>query len=306
MDITDFPDLDEPLSIAQPSLPSFLSFQAAVSDYFQYINMDLYSSTLTHLSTYPTRFYKSTTGVTSALWILDQYKSYASGRSDITFSTKSHSGFEQPSLIIRFEGSGSNSNEVVVIGGHIDSTSSGSVAPGADDDGSGSMGVLEAFRVLAQNGFKPSRTVEFHGYAAEENGLLGSQGIVTDFKKDGRVVVGMLQLDMIGYYAAGSKPSVSIVTDFTNGDLNEVVRKLVDSYLSIGWINDKCGYGCSDHASWTKGNYRASFPFEAKFGTHYSPFIHTASDTISKINFAHAKEFIKLGISFVVELGSVN
>ena len=40
-------------------------------------------------------------------------------------------------------------------------------APGADDDGSGSMSILEAYRALIAAGFHPERAVEFHWYSAE-------------------------------------------------------------------------------------------------------------------------------------------
>lgn len=66
-------------------------------------------------------------------------------------------------------------------------------APGADDDLSGTASILEAFRALAQHGFVPSRgPVEFHWYAAEEAGLLGSKEIVSEYKQLGRKVGGMM------------------------------------------------------------------------------------------------------------------
>lgn len=69
-------------------------------------------------------------------------------------------------------------------------------APGADDDGSGTVNLLEAFRVLAESGFKPSTPVEFQWYAGEEGGLLGSADISAKYNDDGVEVRGMLQLDM--------------------------------------------------------------------------------------------------------------
>jgi hypothetical protein len=54
--------------------------------------------------------------------------------------------------------------------------------------------VLEVFRVLAKNGFRGSRSIEFHAYAAEEVGLRGSQAIASTYQKEGKVVAGMMQL----------------------------------------------------------------------------------------------------------------
>lgn len=58
---------------------------------------------------------------------------------------------------------------------------------------SGSASILEAFRALAQHGYVPSRgPVEFHWYAAEEAGLLGSLEIVDEYKKLKRPVGAMM------------------------------------------------------------------------------------------------------------------
>jgi len=85
-------------------------------------------------------------------------------------------------------------------------------APGAEDDGSGTVTILEALRALLVSGFRPSRTVEFHWYAAEvwnilfkfryfsadlesqEGGLLGSQAIVKAYKKRKANVYAMTQV----------------------------------------------------------------------------------------------------------------
>lgn len=69
-------------------------------------------------------------------------------------------------------------------------------APGADDDGSGTFNLLEAFRVLVEAGFNPTNPVEFHWYSGEEGGMLGSLAIATRYKANGVHVKGELQLDM--------------------------------------------------------------------------------------------------------------
>ena len=70
----------------------------------------------------------------------------------------------------------------VVVGAHQDSANylfPLLPAPGADDDGSGTVTILEAFRALVERGFRPKdKVVEFHLYAAEEAGLLGSLDVV--------------------------------------------------------------------------------------------------------------------------------
>lgn len=69
-------------------------------------------------------------------------------------------------------------------------------APGADDDGSGTVNLIEVFRALVASGFKPTTPVEFHFNAGEEGGLLGSQGIATSYKNAAKSVKAYVQFDM--------------------------------------------------------------------------------------------------------------
>ena len=62
-----------------------------------------------------------------------------------------------------------NAEEVVVLGAHADSVAAG---PGINDDGSGTIGILEVAKRLA--GFKINNAVRFGFWSGEEQGLLGS------------------------------------------------------------------------------------------------------------------------------------
>jgi leucyl aminopeptidase len=108
--------------------------------------------------------------------------------------------FLQPSIVARFEPPHLNASDpVTIIGAHQDSANylfPLLPAPGADDDMSGSVSILEAFRVLAMRGYIPNNGgVEFHWYAAEEAGLLGSQDLAR-YRKDQGVNVGAM-LEMV-------------------------------------------------------------------------------------------------------------
>jgi len=299
MDITDHQNLGSYLH-ANPAIPTNPTHQPIV----EYLNSRLSEAnvrdTVIELSRYTTRYYTSETGVTSAKWLADLYRAYSNGRSDITVELFTHT-WAQPSIIARIEGNGPDKDQIVVIGGHIDSTSNGVTAPGADDDASGSSGVLEVFRVLAQNGFVPSKTIEFHGYAAEEVGLRGSQDIADSYARQGKIIAGTMQLDMIGYFRPGTERVINVITDFTSPVLNEFIRKLVTAYTTTPIANGVCGYACSDHASWNKAGYNACFPFEAGSG-NTNPYIHTINDVESRLNFIHAMEFVRLAVGFAVEM----
>ncbi|MBC7384814.1 MAG: M28 family peptidase [Cryobacterium sp.] len=257
-------------------------------------------SVITHLSAFEDRNYQTQSGVQAAEWIKDQYTRFAGNRPDIKVELVKHR-FRQPSVIATIQGSGPARDEIVVIGGHLDSISPGK-APGADDNASGTATVMEAYRLIVKSGMRLNRTLQFMGYAGEEEGLLGSQDIATRYREEKKNVVGALQFDMTMY--PGSNPRMTYITDYTNRDLNRYTERLSDEYVKALWIEDECGYACSDHASWTSAGYRSTFPFESAFGSD-NPDIHTPRDTLDKLTPSHGLKYLKLALAFGVEMAEV-
>ena len=101
----------------------------------------------------------------------------------------------------------------IILGSHLDSANYESPllpAPGADDGGSGTVTILEAFRALVQAGFRPKAPVEFHWYAGE-GGLLGSQGIVSEYLyqcKDIRAMIQFVSIADASSFADLSRPRI--------------------------------------------------------------------------------------------------
>jgi len=264
-------------------------------------------SVITQLSTgFVNRFYTTQSGVDAAVWIRDHWASMIPPqRTDISVELYSHSGYPQNSVIMTILGD-TLPDEVVVIGGHLDSTvGSGtgptSVAPGADDDASGVATVSEVIRVALANGFHPDRTVKFMAYAAEEVGLRGSGDIADDFATQGINVVGALQLDMTNY--DGNPTDILLIADYTNSAQNTFLSQLIDTYVGSTWNYINCGYACSDHASWHSAGFAASMPFEATMST-YNPWIHTSNDVLSVSGgtASYAVQFARLGAAYLAEL----
>lgn len=205
---------------------------------------------LTYFSSFHTRYYKSSTGAESASWLYNEVLQTVkdSGATDHGATVKKfdHS-WGQPSIIATIPG---RSSKTIVIGAHQDSVNlffpSLLPAPGADDDGSGTVTILEALRVLLQSDSilrgKAPNTIEFHWYSAEEGGLLGSQAIFSDYKKNGRDIKAMLQQDMTGYVQgtldAGEKESVGVITDFVDEGLTEFIKNVVSSVSFLHKLND--------------------------------------------------------------------
>ncbi|CAG8974244.1 hypothetical protein HYALB_00009732 [Hymenoscyphus albidus] len=250
---------------------------------------------LTTFTNFYTRYYRSATGTQSSQWLFDQVTSIARANSAITVTKFTHS-FNQPSIIAKIPGTTTN---LVIVGAHQDSvgsTSSGR-SPGADDNGTGTVTILEAFRILVESGFKPKNTLEFHWYAGEEGGLLGSAGIYANYKSAAKTVLAFLNQDMTGYSPAG-KPVV--YTDYTNAPLTAYLRLIVAQYTGINPLTSTCGYGCSDHASATSNGFPAGFVHEEIFATS-NPKIHSASDTLASVQWPSVLRHIKLTVGFAIE-----
>ncbi|MBI3299975.1 MAG: M20/M25/M40 family metallo-hydrolase [Elusimicrobia bacterium] len=262
-------------------------------------------ATIETMAAYNNRYYQSDTGVAAAQWVGSRWQQLAQNIPGASLRMFPHAGWKQPSVILTIAGS-QTPEEVVVLGGHLDSIAgmwggSGARAPGADDNASGIAVLTEAIRVLGEGGFRPRRTVQFMGYAAEEVGLRGSAEIAKSYK-GGTKVAGVIQFDMTNY--KGSGDTVYLLSDNVEPGLTAFLGKLVDAYVGVGWANTACGYGCSDHASWTKNGFAASAAFESSFDA-MNRNIHSDKDTLGNAggNAEHSAHFAKLAVAFAVEMG---
>src|SRR5690554_5262592 len=91
-------------------------------------------------------------------------------------------------------------------------------SPGADDDGSGTVTILEVFRALVNTGFRPHRPVEFHWYSAEEAGLLGSQDVAKSYERKAVDVLAMIQVGILLFCHSGFFSIPSFFLSPANGD----------------------------------------------------------------------------------------
>lgn len=285
-----------------------------VTNYTQAIQTSRMRSRLIEFTNFKTRYYRSRSGQQSQAWLLNEIKTLvAKSGLNVTVREFEHE-WGQNSIIARFEPdprstiTDLNNSSTFIIGAHQDSTNLLPFlpAPGADDDGSGTMSILEAFNVLLDHHWSPQPNrgaLEFMWYSAEEGGLLGSQQIAKSYRSLRRSVSGMVQFDMTAFVKKGTQPAIGLVTDFVDPSLTQFLRILIDEYLSIGWTNTKCGYACSDHASWININVPSAFAIESKFEDSNQK-IHSLGDTIHQpeFSFDHMAEFSKLVLGLAFEL----
>ncbi|EFY98166.1 peptidase M28 family protein [Metarhizium robertsii] len=270
---------------------------------------------LEKLSSFHTRYYNSEWGLKSSDWVLEKVNEMikeAGADKTVTAQSFPHT-WKQHSVIATIPG---QTNSTIVIGAHQDSINLWLpilAAPGADDDGSGTVTIMEVFRALLKSKDvvqgKAINTIEFHWYSAEEGGLLGSQAIFQQYEKQQRDVKAMLQQDMTGYVKgtldAGLPESVGVIVDFVHAGLTKFIKTVIEQYCAIPWVETKCGYACSDHASASKAGYPSAFVIESSFDKS-DPNIHTTSDLIEHLSFDHMLQHAHMTLGFVYELGFHN
>ncbi|CAN8102713.1 unnamed protein product [Discula destructiva] len=317
MDITTTQDLGTSRisTRAEVAFPEKPLFQDEVNPLLENLTKSNMHDNLETFSAFYTRYYQSDYGKQSSEWLLEQVRNIIkdSGAEIVSAEHFPHS-WTQSSIIATIPG---KSKSTVVVGAHQDSINlilpMFFPAPGADDDGSGTVTILEAFRVFltsaAVKECKLENTVEFHWYSAEEGGLLGSQAIFQSYEREGRDVKAMLQQDMTGYVQktidSGKPVSVGVIVDFVDKKLTDFIKKIITEYCSIPFVETKCGYACSDHASASKAGYPSAFVIESSF-EQSDDHIHGTDDKLKYLSFDHMLQHARMTLAFAYELGFTN
>ncbi|KIW91508.1 uncharacterized protein Z519_07474 [Cladophialophora bantiana CBS 173.52] len=295
-------------SIVYPSKPEH---KHEVNALIKTLDKDNMRKHLEGLTSFHTRYFRSQDGIDAALWLHDRIEEVIEASGAFNYSASlslfPHS-WGQSSIIARFPG---RTNHTIVIGAHLDSVNMYFPylrAPGADDDGSGTVTILEALTALLGsekivNG-SSENAVEFHWYSAEEGGLLGSQAIFKSYHEEGKDIKAMIQQDMTGYIeqtlAHGKPESVGVITDFVDPALTKFVEGIITAYCDIPYTLTKCGYACSDHASASKYGYPSAFVIESDF-EYSDKKIHTSEDLIKYLSFDHMLQHAKMTLGFAYE-----
>ena len=177
-------------------------------------------------------------------------------------------------------------NEYIIIGAHYDhlgygETSSlapseiGKIHPGADDNASGTAGVLELARLFSRRGERMERGILFMTFAGEELGLLGSADWVKEPTRPLGDAVAMINMDMIGRIRDNKVYVGGVGTGTTFKPLVEKVAAQYDLKLAYS----AGGYAASDHTSFVVKSVPSLFFFSGLHADYHKP-----SDTWEKID----------------------
>ena len=213
-------------------------------------------------------------GHQASLWIRDQFLSY--GYTDVTL----HDYNAWNDNVVCVKPGAVFPDQVVVIGAHYDSInpSDNSDAPGADDDASGCVGVLETARVLA--GVEFERTMIFICFSGEEQGLVGSEAWVAEAVQSGTDIIGMLCLDEISYRDPGDAEDLEIITYSASDPMANLAHEAIAAYVpELATVTHlRNPFGFSDHNRFWNGGFRALWFLEDD--VYYTPYAHSSDDVV--------------------------
>jgi hypothetical protein len=187
-------------------------------------------------------------------------------------------------------------NEYVVIGAHYDHLGlgeqysmapslAGTVHPGADDNASGTAGVIELARWFSREP-RHQRGILFLTFAGEELGLLGSSYYVNHPELPLKDAVAMINMDMIGRIRDRKVYVGGVGTGTTFADL---LKQLTPKHDFVADVTERAGYGSSDHTSFTTKQVPVLFFFSGLHADYHKP-----SDTWDKIDAPDAVRLLDL------------
>ena len=205
------------------------------------------------------------------------------------------------------------SNEIILITAHIDDMPPGPRAPGADDNGSGTIGVLLAAEYLAN--LRLQRTVRFVLFTGEEQGLYGSAVYAQQARDASNNIQGVVNMDMISWHTTGTDPVVELHTRSNSflGYSNDLFIANIYSNVTIDYglngiiwptvVAD--GEWASDHSRFWIQGYPAILAIENTGHGFFNPYYHTTNDILSRLDLAYYTANIKAALGTVATLATI-
>jgi hypothetical protein len=297
------PILHEPIPLKyKPSLKitkRALKYSADIDSLVNLVSEDSLYAWDFRLQNFQTRYSYSDSVYRARDWLFNKFVSF--GIDSIWFHHY-HYDSDQYNVVATVVGT-AQPDRVIVVGGHYDSivmwgdnVDPFTWAPGADDNGSGTVATLEMARIIAQNPLPV--TVMFVPFAQEEQGLIGSQYFAGYLSLRNTDVELMINSDMIGhsvdmdtdaviYGALSAKSYISVMIDMAHAY----------TFLQPYYGGQSAG---SDHYSFYQMGYDAVFAEEGDF--NYAGW-HTNYDVVDSLDFTYMREVVKMNLATLALVG---
>lgn len=250
---------------------------------------------LTHLVSLPTRYSTSNFYFEAAGWVREQLET-------IGYDTRLESvviGSSTSQNVIADKPGGDSANrDLVIVVAHLDSINNQqgplANAPGADDNGSGSAGLLEIAHVFKTHQNKHDLRLIFFG--GEEQGLFGSKQYVASLDAVERArIKAVLNMDMIG--TVNTTPlSVLLEGGSLSQSVIDALAEAAETYTELT-VQTSLNPFASDHLPFIEAGIPAVLTIEGSDSANSD--IHTADDTLTRISYDLMIEILRMNVAFI-------
>ena len=169
------------------------------------------------------------------------------------------------------------------------------VAPGADDNGSGTAVVMESARILSK--FEFDYSLRFVCFAGEEQFTVGSRHYANAIHERGDDILGVFNFDMVGYPVSG-EPTFEIFFYEDSEPLTDLLIAVAKKYTSLIPVKNNRRLEGADQYPFYLHGYPALLCHE---GQGY-PWYHTVDDTVGNLDVTYLTEMTRLAVTTMAEL----
>ena len=252
------------------------------------VNADTLQAYVQHLQNYQTRYALADNHTEVANWIRARFESY--GFTNVWMQEYPRLTTTQYNVIADIPGS-QYPDRYIITGAHYDSQSEYNnnfiFAPGADDNASGTAGLLEMARVMKATGYQPRCTIRFIAFSAEEGAGWGSDFYCEYAISENQNIRLMVNQDMI---AANNPPSNEFLVVPYTGFEDDCIEAMAISqqYVSFTPVMGDPNEG-SDSFVFAQNGFDSVFFHERHFNNNY----HTCNDVIDILDFDYTAQIVR-------------
>ena len=200
---------------------------------------------------------------------------------------------------------GKNPDQIIVLGAHYDhlGKANGYTWNGADDNGSGTVGVMTIAKAIMDTGKKPEKTIIIALWTAEEEGLMGSRYYVENFPYPLKNIRLNVNFDMISRYITESDPKkVNMIYTDSYPGFRTITEQNIKKYgidLIVDFQPSREPPGGSDHRSFVAKGIPVM-----RFKPGHREQYHSPADEISTLNWDIMEKIVKISFANIWELAN--
>ena len=268
---------------------------ASIQKLVDKISRPTFQENLTRLVSFPTRFSTSTHYASAAAEARSQLTAM---RYKTKFQNITVNGGASRNVIADKSGSPTGARKVVLVTAHLDSINlkggPAASAPGADDNGSGSAGLLEMARVFQDH--RSKHDLRFILFGGEEEGLFGSKHYVAKLSVSERARIrAVVNMDMIASMNTSTR-SVLLEGATLSQRIIDGLKEAAASYTHLT-VETSLNPFASDHVPFINKGIPAVLTIEGADNTNSR--IHSGNDTIDHVKSDLALEILRMNVAFV-------